>query len=466
MVRMARVRGRSGWSSTSPPSRRAARRRPASATRPYPESVRTPDLSATRGRKRSHLGIASQVSGSQLLLAASGYIVLAMGGQLLNPVSFAAVTSFYLLLNTIGRGLCAAIELHLTRAVAHDRSIGRSLAVARRVGIQQTAALLGLALVVVILASPVITRSFAQDVLLTALLAAAMPGMAYAYLQRGLLAGSRRYGRYALSFIVEGITTLVFGGAMLTFGVHDRYWWALALMCGSIVSVLTLWTLSLRGPTGENTATRPVSSGRKRDTTSAAAAPDLVWSVVVLTCVQGVWNLAPVILTWRLAATPEVAAGFTSMALILRVPVLLFPAAQALLLPVLTANAESARARLRAVSSRVIAAGICVVALWGFGATVVVPVVVRVVFGQHAVPSTAVALILAAASVLGGGGQLLQTALVAQGRYRRSGLGWVSALVVLVLLGTLLPASDLLASVSLAVATLTTVLVFMPRTNR
>jgi len=56
-------------------------------------------------------------------------------------------------------------------------------------------------------------------------------------------------------------------------------------------------------------------------------------------------------------------------------------------------------------------------------AALVAPVVVRVVFSPDAVPSIAVALILAGASVVGGIAQLLQTALVSRGGYRRSGWG-------------------------------------------
>jgi len=91
-------------------------------------------------------------------LAGSGYVVLAMSGQLLSPSAFAAATSFYLLLNTVGRGLCAAIELHLTRVVAHDLARGRGLRAARRVGARQTAVLLTVAVAVVAVGSPVITN--------------------------------------------------------------------------------------------------------------------------------------------------------------------------------------------------------------------------------------------------------------------------------------------------------------------
>lgn len=418
----------------------------------------TPDRPAPSGAARSRIGTASRVSGSQLLLAASGYVVLAMSGQLLNPAAFAAATSFYLLLNTVGRGLSAAVELHLTRAVAHDLANGRGLAAARRVGARQTAALLLVSLALVLAGSPVITTVFAHDVGLTVLLAVSMPGMAYAYMQRGLLAGARRYDRYALSFAVEALTTLLLGAVLLACGASGTHWWVLSFVLGPVVSVVVLWASHARRQAASTAATGvPASTG-----TAASGVGDLAWSVVVLGCAQAVWNLAPVILTWRLSATPEIAAGFTSMALILRIPILFFPAAQALLLPVLTAGSGAARAHVQAVLPRLLAGGVVLVALWAVAATVVVPVVVRVVFGQDAVPSTVVALILAGASVIGGIAQLLQTALVAEGGYRRSGLGWIAALAVLVLLGTLLPASGELAAVSLAAAAAVAVLAFVP----
>jgi len=389
-------------------------------------------------------------------LAGSGYVVLAMSGQLLSPSAFAAATSFYLLLNTVGRGLCAAIELHLTRAVAHDLARGRGLRAARRVGVRQTAVLLAVAVAVVAVGFPVITRVFAHDLLLTVLLALSMPGMAYAYLQRGLLAGARRYDRYALSFAVEALTTLLFGAVLLGLRAHGTHWWVLAFVLGPTVSVVTLWVVNKRRPPAETTG-----ATESRDT-AATGASDLVWSVVVLGCAQGVWNLAPVILTWRLTAAPEIAAGFTSMALILRIPILFFPSAQALLLPVLTASGGAVRAHMQAAWPKLIAAGIGVVVVWAVVAVGAVPVVVRVVFGQSEVPSTAVALILAGASVLGGVAQLLQTALVAKGGYRRSGLAWIAALVVLVLVGTIPPSGTVLAAVSLVLAAAVAVVAFVP----
>jgi len=237
---------------------------------------------------------------------------------------------------------------------------------------------------------------------------------------------------------------LVIGGSLLITGTHVTHWWVLAFLLGPVVSVLVLWAQSTRG-IRRGRGVRVAATAR----TAVTGASDLVWSVLVLGCALGVWNLAPVILTWRLTTSPEIAAGFTSMALSLRIPILFFPAAQALLLPVLTASSGTVRAQARVLPPKLLAGTVVVVALWVLVAALLAPVVVRVVFGQDAVPSITVALILAGASVLGGIVQLLQTALVARGGYRRSGLGWIAALVVLVLLGTLPPARSVLAATSL-----------------
>ena len=63
-------------------------------------------------------GAAAHVAGSQVALAASNYVVLAIAARHLDPAGFAAVSAYYLLINTVGRGLFAAVELETTRAVA------------------------------------------------------------------------------------------------------------------------------------------------------------------------------------------------------------------------------------------------------------------------------------------------------------------------------------------------------------
>ena len=77
-------------------------------------------------------GTAAHVAGSQVALAASNYLVLAIAARHLDPAGFAAVSAYYLLINTVGRGLFAAVELETTRAVAAGARGMRAAAAHRR----------------------------------------------------------------------------------------------------------------------------------------------------------------------------------------------------------------------------------------------------------------------------------------------------------------------------------------------
>ncbi len=206
-----------------------------------------------------------------------------------------------------------------------------------------------MAVAVVAVGSPVITRVFAHDVLLTVLLALSMPGMAYAYLQRGLVAGARRYNRYALSFAVEALTTLLFGAVLL--GLRARH----ALVGTGVRARPDRVGGDAVG--GEQApADRRVHCGHHLagDRGHRCQRPGVVGGGAGV----GRRRVEPGAGDPDLAAAPEIAAGFTSMALILRIPILFFPSAQALLLPVLTASGGAVRAHMQAAWPKLIAAGI------------------------------------------------------------------------------------------------------------
>ena len=85
----------------------------------------------------------------------------------------------------------------------------------------------------------------------------------------------------------------------------------------------------------------------------------MLWSAALLLAGQGVWNLAPVLVTARLTDAATLAAGFTTVAVVVRAPVLLFPTIQAMLLPRLAGGARTPRPLVAAV----VAAGLVWVAL-------------------------------------------------------------------------------------------------------
>lgn len=387
--------------------------------------------------KRRSWVIAVEVSGSQLAVAGSGYLTLVLCGRTLNSAGFAAITSFYLLLNVAGRGLCSASEMELTRAVAHAGNQLPRVGGVCRLGSRHAAAMVGLAVVMVIAASPLLDRAFGHDPVLVAMLALSLPGMAASYLLRGPLAGTRRYHNYSATFAIEAAVVLLFGISLAVLGITEVRWWALGLALGPLVGTVAV-SVPLR-----HAARRVLSVVGPAD----SRASELVAAVVILASTQAVWNLPPVLLTARTTDTPALAAGFAAVSLVLRIPVLLFPAVQALALPVLAGSTR--QGGIPRVRMRMLAALAVVAACWLAGATVFTPLAVHLTFGALTVPAAGALSVLAAAAVIGAGAQLAQTALVAHRRQVAAAAVWAVAVVVLLVVAYLAPATSLAAALGL-----------------
>lgn len=387
---------------------------------------------------------ALRVTASQVAVAGTSYLALAAGGRVLDSAAFAALSSFYLVLNVVGRGLLSATELDLTRAVAAAGGDRTAVARAVRRGVRGAGVLAAVGVGALVVASPVLLRALGGDVVLLALLGLTVPGMAAGYLLRGPLAGSLRYGPYAASYGVEA--GVIAAGAVVAAlaGSTDPRAWALGLALGPLVGAgVAAWPLRARGRALLRVGGRaPAVPGHGRDLAAA---------VVVLGCAQAVFNVPPVLLA---ASSPDVAvvAGFAAVAIVLRAPVMLFPGLQAMLLPALAARPGS----LARPPARALAVAAALVVGWLVAAVGLTPPVVGAVLGAQVLPGTAVLAALALATVLGGVAQGAQTALVARRRLPATAGVWavaVGTLAAVVLLGPPTPgwtAAGLLAGTAVA----------------
>jgi O-antigen/teichoic acid export membrane protein len=378
-------------------------------------------------------GSAAQVASSQLALAASNYVVLAIAARNLDAAGLAAVTSYYLLINTVGRGLFAAVELETTRAVASARAAGLDDAPARRAALSHTGMLLVGAFVLLGLSSPLIGGIMGSGSSAIVLLAVGAVGMAASYLLRGPLAGARRYGLYAATFWLEAGVGLVAALTLVLLGDRDTTWWIAVLALAPLVAAAVLARPALRS-TPAGTVAGPGTA--VPETGSALRA--VVWSAALLLAGQGVWNLAPVVVTSRLTDAPAVAAGFVTVAVILRAPVLFFPSVQALLLPMFAAMERTGDdAALRRTTRRLGTALLVAGVVWGAIAVFVVPTVSHLVFGATITPPTWVLAGLAASTVVGAAAQIGQTHLVAVRRPAAAAVAWIAGLAVLLVVALL-----------------------------
>lgn len=404
-----------------------------------------------RPAPRSRAGAALTVPLGQLFFALSGFVVLVLAGRTGPPAAFATVTSFYFLLNTVGRGMFSAVEMELTRTVAAARAEGTSVRRVCAQSVPATLVLLAGSVVLVVVSLPLLAEIVRGDAGVVALLLAGAVGIAMSSFVRGPLAALGRHRAYSASFGIEGAVNVGGSLALAAAEVQAPSAWVSLFVLGPVAATgLVAATFRPRPCPRALVADVRTAVGalaRRAGPPASTAVSTLLWSSVLLLASQGVWNLAAVLATTRLIERPEVAAGFAATAVLVRAPVLAFPAVQALVLP--AASAEAARGE-RALAGRAERRGASMLSgaarrwwplmaaaagAWIVVALVLVPPVTRTLFSVGDTPPRFVLLTLALASVLGAAVVLPQIQLVALGRQRRVALAWLTGLAVLMVVG-------------------------------
>ncbi|HEX5813564.1 MAG TPA: hypothetical protein VFY38_15760 [Pseudonocardia sp.] len=430
------------------------------------------------GSLRRRVARVAPVGGGLFLLGISAYVVLGAAGHALAPRDYAAVASLYLLVAITSPGVFTALEQEVNREVSSRRAAGLDTGAVGRSGLIVGAGYAGLVAVVLLAAAPwLVPRVLGgYGSLLVAAIVAAV-GAAAVYLLRGLFAGERRFGWYAASLGLEGAARLVPCVVLAFAGSTDplAYGWAFALGTGIAALACLPGRQSRRrrsvpaahGPaTNQDSVATPLSGGAtlratagpdpatERAPVPAASAtmpgvvtdgpgrtpPPLAGAPVqvrvmaratgLLVVASGltyvVANTAPLVLTARLPAAPEVAASFVSLFVLARIPVFLFGPLQAFLLPTLTAGAE--RADLRHVRSRLRVALLAVAAVGIPGAVLTAalgPWAARTFFGAPLDLPHSAAGLLGVGTVAMLAAQVLQPALVALRVHRMATAAWV-----------------------------------------
>lgn len=383
---------------------------------------------------RAWAGTAAQVATSQLALAVSNYAVLAVASRDLAPSGFVAISSYYLLINTVGRGLFAAVELEATRAVAEAVAAGRDDRPARSAALRHTALLLVGAVVLLGVMSPLISGLMASGVSAIVLLAVGAVGMSASYLLRGPLAGQRRYGLYAATFWIEAVVGIVGAVVLALLGHRNATLWIAVVALAPLVAAALVARPALRNSPlliSQEAEPGPVIG-------FGSSARTVMWSATLLLAGQGLWNLAPVVVNSRLASASAVGAGFLAAAVIIRAPVLFFQAVQALLLPMFAAREatgedDELRRTTRLLGTVIAVAG----SVWVVASVLVVPTVAQLVFNATVTPPAWMLAVLGVSVVLGAVAQIGQTHLIAVRRPAVVAGAWIAGLGVLLVIALL-----------------------------
>lgn len=372
------------------------------------------------GRSVRELPRGSLAVGASLLVnGASAYAFTVMAARTLGPSPYSTLSALLAVSFVVGPGFFYPMEQEITRALTARRAAGdgtRGDFV--RIGLSG-----GILLAVVVLASATIARApllslFDGDETLVLALCMLVAAYFSQHLVRGLFAGVERFDLYAWAISLEGLVRVVGGVVLVVADVSSVGWFGLVLAGSPVIGALLVAGLA-RGRLTDG----PAVSWRAAFTGIGL----LIGASVLIQLLAYV----PVIAMNSIAADGEsgVVARFFSGFLIVRIPLFLFLAIQATILPrltraVVTGNLDEFRRTLRSLTA--VLAGIAVVGV--AGAYAVGRPVMEIVFGEEFALDGADLAILAAASGTFMVAMLFAEALVALRGHRLSAIAWLLGL--------------------------------------
>ncbi len=358
------------------------------------------------------------------VLGISAYAYLGIAGQSLPPAQFDSLSVAWSLVNGVGIGVFVSLEQQLARRTAATGGHSDVGAVRRLV--------VGACLLVAVLAVLAVPAYlllgddlFGSSPALVVWLVVAFAGLALAYLVRGLLAGAGQYGRYGWQLGVDGGLRVAGAATLGALGVDTASTYVAVLALAPVVAVLLT--------TGRPRALRGVPM-------TAWAREGIVGLTVASLLAAVLANAGPIAV--ELLADPREATsagGFLAVLVVARLPLFLYAAIQAVLLPALAAASTTRDAAAFRRTVRTVMSATAVVGVAGTLAVAVVgPLAVRAIFSDRFDTSLALLVLLA----VGGGAMMIATsasqAVLALHADRHAAIGWLVGIVVAAA-GCLLP---------------------------
>lgn len=369
------------------------------------------------GKSRNPLPQGTLPVGAGLLIAGlTAYGFLVISARALGPQRYASLSVLWALAFLFNPGFFLPLEQEVSRALSARRAggIGGAPLVTRAV-------MLGAALSAAVVAACLLAAGFILDRLFDGevmlLVAFAISLLVYfaAYLTRGILSGEGQFRRYGLVVGTEGVLRLTGCVGLALFGVAAAGPYGLALALAPIGAV----AIGLRGVRELILPGPPAPWGELSSALAYLLAASFLAQLLV--------NAGPVAVKLLAAPSQSEAAGrFLAGLVIARVPLFLFQAVQAALLPKLSGFAAAGlHAEFRSGVRRILVAVTAIGAVATLAALSVGPWGVRLLFGREFVLSRVDLGYLAGASAAYMVAIALAQALIALESHARVAIGWL-----------------------------------------
>jgi O-antigen/teichoic acid export membrane protein len=370
-------------------------------------------------RRRLHLGPLTGLGSTGAGVVAAGvctYGFLTLAARVLGPSDFAPVSALWALVFVVGPGLFLPLQQEMGRLLAPQRA-GRGGARARRlVGLVGAVLVLAICAATVVLGDVLVEEVFARREPLLWCFLGSVVAYAVNFLSRGVLTGLGDFAGYGALVFAESLLRLLLAAAATLVGWRTPTTYGVAIAVAPLLATLLVTRL------GRRTHLEP---GHHVATDRVVVA--MAWLTSGSLLAQLVANAAPVMVQVLAQTGSKVAGVFLSALVVARLPLYLFQAAQATMLPNFSALAAHGRHDdFRAGVRRLVQVCLLLVVLTTLGAALLGPWAVGLLFGEGFEVDRRTITVLTAASCV----YLLATALVnvgvAAGRHHLATWCWAA----------------------------------------
>ena len=357
------------------------------------------------------------------------YAFFKIGQEALGQDGFKPLVSLWFVMFAITPGFFLPVEQEISRAISHRRELGQGAGpVLKKVVILCAGIVVGLIALIVAMAPIVNRRLFEGQPIVTASLAIAIAVYGVFYLVKGVCSGLGKFTSYGFIVGADGGIRVVVCLILFVAGVTQLGAYALAAVVAPIIGVLIVFFLGeLKMQDGPPASWSEIT-------------PNLGWLLGGSIFAAALVNAGPITVALLGDSAPaKQVTLFGNAVLLSRVPLFLFQAVQAALLPRLTRLAarraiNEFRSGLKQLVVLVIGVGV----LGTIGAFAIGPNVLDLVYGGGIDRRTITLLALASAIYMLA--LALAQAVIALNGHKHVALGWSLAFVAYVL--TVWQASD------------------------
>ncbi len=369
--------------------------------------------------------------GAGLIVAGvSAYAFQIIAFRVLGTGEYAALNGLWVTAFVLAPGLFLPLEQEVARALAHRKAIGQGgRPLILRALVLGLVLIIGVVVLVLVFRQPIETRLLRSSDGLFLALIVVLIGFGIESLTRGTLSGNGRFGRYGLIVGVDGFVRPALAGLIVLVGYETLGWFgavfAIAPYLASIAGLIGVKGIAEPGPPA------PMSELSRA----------IVWLLVGSTFAQALGYSAYI--GASILATPEQDAelgAFIAGLFIARIPLLLFQAVQAALLPKLAGLLGRGLVHdFRVGLMRLLAAVVLLSVVGVVVALVAGPKIGQTLFGANFTISGPGLAALTAGCCLIVIALTMAQALIALQRYAITAFAWVAGLTVFVVLMVVLP---------------------------